>query len=220
MDSISVRFPDATWMAIYGCVARQSCCIWDQQSQGTRFSMFMFVTLSCRKSLSENVFKKTACVFFFFEFPSGKKQRWLPGCVLHGCTGQRTTSSWWSFSDRLSFLPDRGFGVSWWITIFPLPTWTESWSVKNQATWERCPCFLGWGGGSNAFSCFTSSSVFFLERIWGSGPYPPWCCSPFEASGTHFSLHHLDSFDCGFCFPGLLWTAREENMKQASLWNG
>ena len=108
--------------------------------------------------------KKLPVFFFFFEFPSGKKQRWLPGCVLHGCTGQRTTSSWWSFSDRLSFLPDRGFGVSWWITIFPLPTWTESWSVKNQATWERCPCFLGWGGGSNAFPCFTSSSVLFWKE--------------------------------------------------------
>lgn len=219
MDSISVRFPDATWMAIYGCVARQSCCIWDQQSQGTRFSMFMFVTLSCRKSLSENVFKKTACFFFFFEFPSGKKQRWLPGCVLHGCTGQRTTSSWWSFSDRLSFLPDRGFGVSWWITIFPLPTWTESWSVKNQATWERCPCFLGWGVEAMLFPVSLRVQSFFgknlrkwtvsalvLQSVWGQ-----W---------HHFSLHHLDSFDCGFCFPGLLWTAREENMKQASLWNG
>ena len=71
MDSISVRFPDATWMAIYGCVARQTCCIWDQQSQGTRFSMFMFVTLSCRKSLSENVFNKTA-VFFSSNFRQAK----------------------------------------------------------------------------------------------------------------------------------------------------
>ena len=46
---------------------------WDQQSQGTRFSMFMFVTLSCRKSLSENVFKKTACVFFFFRISIRQK---------------------------------------------------------------------------------------------------------------------------------------------------
>ena len=187
MDSISVRFPDATWMAIYGCVARQSCCIWDQQSQGTRFSMFMFVTLSCRKSLSENVFKKTACVFFFFFRISIRQKATLAsGMCATRMHRPKNNFKLMKLLGSVEFPSGPGFRGFMVDHHLPIANVNGKLVSEKPSNLGKMSMFPRMGGWKQCFSLFHFEFSPFLERIWGSGPYPPWCCSPFEASGTIF----------------------------------
>ncbi len=105
-----------------------------------------------------SIWKRWQLFVFFRCFCSlwGKKQRWIPGCVLYRCTGQRTTSSWWSDSDEHLL---RGTPwIGWNLPVSRFHT------VSRWNNIRFGPCR-------------------WLIKSWGSGPYPPWCCSPFEACG-------------------------------------
>lgn len=181
MDSISVRFPDATWMAIYGCVARQSCCIWDQQSQGTRFSMFMFVTLSCRKSLSENVFKKTACVFFFFRISIRQKATLASGMCATRMHRPKNNFKLMKLLGSVEFPSGPGFRGFMVDHHLPIANVNGKLVSEKPSNLGKMSMFPRMGGWKQCFSLFHSEfSPFFgknlrkwtvsalvLQSVWG-----------------------------------------------------
>lgn len=125
--------------------------------------MFMFVTLSCRKSLSENVFKKTAC-FFFFRISIRQKATLASGMCATRMHRPKNNFKLMKLLGSVEFPSGPGFRGFMVDHHLPIANVNGKLVSEKPSNLGKMSMFPRMGGGSNAFPCFTPSSVLFWKE--------------------------------------------------------